>query len=288
MFGYVKPHFQQLSQENLSLYRAAYCGLCKTQRKKTGLFSCFTLSYDFVFLYLFRAELTKTESTVLKRKIRIVHPKEHCFLKENDQLIYCACCAALLNYHKLRDGIKDEPFFKALFLRPLLPLFRYFLYKAEKQCPLPSKQIKEILEHQTALECRGVHSPDTLAECSGALLAAIASFGIDDELSSFAAERFGMLIGKWIYLVDAIDDYEEDLKKHRFTPFAKEPPRKEDLAHALDALCNDADLLLAKIPVYNSAYRSILENVLYDGMHEEAMKALRLESCPEGKDDTNE
>ncbi|MBQ8911755.1 MAG: hypothetical protein IJY89_04220, partial [Clostridia bacterium] len=113
------------------------------------------------------------------------------------------------------------------------------------------------------------------------------SFGIEDELKRFAAERFGRTVGRWLYLVDAVDDYEDDLKKKRFTPFANVPPDKQLIGNALDALCNDADLLLAKIPVYNPSYRAILTNVLYHGMHEEARKILFPEQS-QRKDKINE
>lgn len=288
MFGYIKPSFPHLSEEEALLYKAVYCGLCKTQRKRTGLFSCFTLSYDFVFLYLFRAELTATKSVILNRKIKLIHREEHHYLEENDQLLYCAACAALLNYHKLKDNIKDESFLKALSLRALLPFFKYHLYKAEKRCPLPTNQVKEALERLASFEAEGTHSPDELAQCSGEVLSAIASYGLEEELSAFAAEKFGGIIGKWLYLVDAVDDYAEDLKKSRFSPFKKEAPRIDLLGCTLDALCNDADILLSKIPVNDKNHRALLENILYHGMHDSATNALYPKGSPERKDDRNE
>ena len=67
-----------------------------------------------------------------------------------------------------------------------------------------------------------------------------------------------------------------DSAQNRFTAFS-EGLHKEELKSALDALANDADLLLDKIPVYNENYREILKNVLYYGMNDAALSALYTE-----------
>ena len=54
MFGYVRPYTPELLVKDNELYRATYCGLCRTMGKTTGKLSKLALSYDFVFLALLR------------------------------------------------------------------------------------------------------------------------------------------------------------------------------------------------------------------------------------------
>ena len=57
MFGYVRPYVPDLRVREHELYRAVYCGLCRSMGKHTGCASSFTLSYDFVFLAAVRMVL---------------------------------------------------------------------------------------------------------------------------------------------------------------------------------------------------------------------------------------
>ena len=50
MFGYVKPHVPELRVGEYELFRAVYCGVCRSMGRHTGTVSRFTLNYDYVFL----------------------------------------------------------------------------------------------------------------------------------------------------------------------------------------------------------------------------------------------
>lgn len=280
MFGYIRPHTPELKVKQLNLYRAIYCGLCKTQRRRTGLFSCLTLSYDFVFLYLLRAEICQQNSSLVSRKATFFHPEKQTYVAENDLLLYCAGCAALLNVYKLQDDARDERLSRRMLSFFLIPYFKYSLKKAKKHVSLPEQEIAEVIKELCTLENSKRASPDELAFCSGRLISEIACYGVDDELLCCAARRLGLTVGRWLYLLDAADDHDEDLKRGRFNPFG-DRFEKNELKNALDALANDADLLLDKIPAYNEDYREILKNVFYYGMNEEVCKALYKEKKKE-------
>ena len=286
MFGYIQPLISELKVKESVLYKAVYCGLCKTQRKRTGLLSSLTLSYDFVFLYLLRAEVTRTETTFKQRRVAFHRSSDPNYALENDQLRYCAATAALLNYYKVKDNIDDESFWKSFGARLILPYIQFSLKKAKKHTKLPEEDVKDAFEKLALLEKKGDCSPDELAEQSGRMLAAIASFGIEEELLRFACERFGMCVGKWLYLVDAADDYKDDIEKKRFNPFKTGGLQVQTLQCALDALCNDADLLFSKIPVYDPGYRAIITNTLFHGMNTTAQNALAKNEQSEKKGHT--
>ena len=230
MFGYIRPDASELKVKQEQLYRAVYCGLCKTQRRRTGFFSCMTLSYDFVFLYLFLAELRQIDTELKRRRPSLFHPDRHEYAVENGLLRYCAGCAALLNFHKMQDVARDESFFKSLLARLALPYFHYSLKKARRIVDLPEKESSFCMQELLKMEKEGGYSPDEMARCSGELLSVICAYGIDDELLRCAAQRFGQTVGSWLYLVDAADDYEDDLKHRRFNPFVNGIEKEEHLS----------------------------------------------------------
>ena len=175
MFGYIKPDVPDLKVKEHELYKAIYCGLCRAQRKYTGKLSALFLSYDFVYLYLLRAELTRTPTAFSTRKVSVFHPNMRSVAICNDELLFCACAAALLDYMKVKDDLRDEGFWRRLRARLLLPLTKHGLKKARKRTALPEKELTELLTRQNELEREGNASPDRSAEVSGAIFALFAS-----------------------------------------------------------------------------------------------------------------
>ena len=116
--------------------------------------------------------------------------------------------------------------------------------------------------------------PEQLAEISAEMLSSLVSFGISDPLIRLAGEKTAKEVGVWLYLADAADDYESDWKRRRFNPFGDRPPQKEDLLAALDCHCEQAELMLRRLPVFDSGYRNILLNILSQGLHESIFSAL--------------
>ena len=68
MFGYIVTSPEALPKERQQRFRAMYCGLCRTLRKRHGFLTSTTLSYDLTFLAtLLNALYEPGEST--KRKV---------------------------------------------------------------------------------------------------------------------------------------------------------------------------------------------------------------------------
>ena len=271
MFGYIKPQIGELKVKEHELYKAVYCGLCRAQRKYTGRLSALFLSYDFVFLYLLRAELTRTPTAFKTRRASIIHPDRQNVALPNDELIFCACAAALLDRAKLEDDLRDEGFSRRLRARLLLPIARRAMKKARKKTSLPEKELSELLARQVETEKETCVSPDAAAECSGEIFALFSGYGVKDELTAFAAEKIGRSVGRWLYLTDAADDYDEDRKHKRFNPFLADGLRREDLLCALDSHAEQAEMTLRALPVFDPGYRALLLNVLTKGLHQTAL-----------------
>lgn len=219
LFGYIKPLHPELKVKEYELYKSIYCGLCKCMGKKISCFSRFTLSYDIVFLVLLRIALTG-DTVSIKSGRCFIHPiKKRMYTEQNDSLIYSSHASAILNYHKLRDDIKDNKGIRRLSTKMLLPAAKSMKNKATDLSEL-DVNVGRYLDELGECEAAKVPSVDKPANIFGELLAAIFEYGLDENKNNKRiAHEIGLHIGRWIYIMDAADDYEDDKKSGSYNPF---------------------------------------------------------------------
>lgn len=287
MFGYVRAHAPELRMAEYEYYRGAYCGLCRSMGKCTGQCSRLALSYDFAFLALVRLALSG-DKVEFKQRRCLAHPtKKRNVMECNASLCHSAYSAALLSYHKLRDDIADEKGLKRLKARFLiLPACR-MRKKALKNAGY-SKLDSSVYEHLRSLsdyERSGGESVDTPADIFGKLLSDIVSYGCDGSEEKLA-RNIGYHIGKWIYIVDALDDLSDDLRYGRYNPFAKMYKRELKTSEknlVADALKNELLSAEAAFDLIdygdNARLCEIIKNIIYLGMPSVVNKVIKNEDC---------
>ena len=221
VLGYVRPVAPELRVRENELYRAVYCGLCRSMGKCTGCASRLTLSYDFAFLALVRYALTDTSPTVARGRC-IVHPLRARYYAENcDALTYSAAAAALLMRGKISDDIADEHGLRHMRAAAVLPFVSRFAARAEK-CGAPGMDavagvISRELSNLSALERGNSSDIDACADTFGNIMAAAFAGGLDGAPARIAAE-IGRYTGRFIYVCDAADDIGDDARLGRFNP----------------------------------------------------------------------
>ena len=291
MFGYIRTDTPELRVRENEYYRAVYCGLCRAQGKCTGQCSRFTLSYDIAFLALLRLA-AEGKQVEIKRGRCIAHPfKKRAYVAYCEPLAYCAYAAAILTHGKIADDINDEKGMKKLLALSAKPFSSHMRKKAIKKYAELDAKVFEGLKKLSQIEKQELASVDIPADAFGEILSDIFSFGLDGDNYKIM-RNIGKHIGRWIYIVDAADDLEDDIKKQRFNAFAclygGNIPDGER-----DTVANSLKLeLLAAEPAfdlieYNGLYdiEAIIENIIYRGMPMTADKVLRSESfgCNEKK-----
>ncbi len=282
MLGYVKVHAPELRMREHECYRAIYCGLCKSMGKCTGQCSRMSLSYDFVFLAAVRMSLLGEELHVQKRRC-IVHPfRKRPTVCSSPTLDYCADASALLTYHKLLDDCKDEHGWKRLGAYLLRPFFRGAYRKAKKRHAELDAEVAHCLAAIAAYEASPTDPPsaDVPASQFGDLMYAIFAHGLNDADARIAG-TLGRAIGRWIYLLDAADDFDEDCKKGRFNPyralFGEELSDEErrTVQLSLIAHLSDAERAFLLIDSYPAPeLQEILANILYLALPKTAERVL--------------
>lgn len=283
MFGYVKPDIPELKVKEHELYKASYCGLCRTMGKKTGCMSNMTLNYDFVFLVLLR-KVAEKRTGIVKMRRCMAHPfKRRPMLEIDESLEYCAKTSVMLTRLKLQDNINDSRGFKKLIAR-IVALTRIFLRKTDKELRPLEDTLKEKIDLLSALERENVDSIDTVSSVFGELLSAVASHGLDGEEATLCA-KIGYHLGKWIYTIDAIDDIDDDAKTGSFNAiinsFGKNPTDEQrDMLRI--ALMLELDEMSKAVEALDfSQHRDvegIIKNTLYLGMVNQTKTVLKMKT----------
>ena len=218
MFGYVVVDKPSLRVREYDYYRATYCGLCHAMGKCTGCASRLTLSYDVTFLALVREMLEGTKVEFIKKRCprHILKPINTVVI--NEPLEYSAFVGGILTSQKIVDNINDESGIK----KKLAQFLRFFFSKMERESMfgLPDlyDSILEKLNSLKDIEEKGVASIDVPADIFGELMSDILSFRLKDD-KKLIAKNVGKRIGRWIYIVDAFDDYKKDRESGSYNPF---------------------------------------------------------------------
>ncbi|MBW9150791.1 DUF5685 family protein [Clostridium estertheticum] len=226
MFGYVTPCKMEMKIKDYEIFKAYYCGLCNSIKNDFGNLPRLTLNFDMTFLAVLLDSLSESKYNFVKFKC-LIHPlKKRLMINNNKALDYAAFCNVTLAYYKLMDDVQDNKTMKSkiysIFLKTYLP-------KAELSYTDVMEYTKDKLLLLNTLEANhndiGIDehlsideqlSIDGLSHVFADLTGFIISFYYKE--SSFKDDLYwlGYNLGKWIYIIDAYDDLEKDIKSNSF------------------------------------------------------------------------
>ena len=286
MFGYIKPYPANLLVKEYQLYKAAYCGLCRTSGKHVSVFSRFLLNYDFVLLALVRMALTGEKVETEMRRCKF-NGKRKNVMKPNGALEYTAYAFALLSYYKLKDDINDKHGIKKLPFILAKPFFARMRKKALPKVSELDSDIASLLDGLSATEKGTEAVPvDAAAHSFAALTEKIATFGLEGETKRIASV-IGYQIGRYIYIADAVDDIHSDEKENNYNPFLKLYGTAERSWEHCEAALSSLDTgmnaaSLAFMLAEPSMLEGLIQNILLEGSTE-TVKNIRKKNAPEKK-----
>ena len=261
MFGYVVMNKPEIKFKDFDMYRSFYCGLCRELKERYGLSGQITLTYDMTFVILLLSGLyeppTKKGSTRC-----IVHPVRRQPVRKNAITEYAADMNIFLTYYKCKDDWNDERSIPGLIFGKLLE------GKEKKSEKLWSKKVQTIvscLDELSELEKENATDIDRVSGCFGRIMAEI--FAYREDVWEPTLRRMGFYFGKFIYLLDAYDDVEEDVKKGNYNPFSKDYIIKgfdDRVKNMLMMMMAETCREFEKLPIIK--YTDILRNILYSGV----------------------
>lgn len=285
MYGYLRTFAPEMKVREQEYYRAVYCGLCRALGKCTGQSSRMTLSYDFTFYALCRMALTGERPTMKPRRC-IAHPTRRRPMAEGgDALIHTAYLSGVLAYHKVKDDMRDERGLKRAAAASVSPFMRSYRRKAIKKGYAEADgEVAAAMEALCRLESQRPPSVDEPASLFGDLMAALLAHGLTGNAATLG-KKIGYHVGRWVYILDAADDFSADVKSGRYNPLAclyadgslSELPadKREELRDALLVELSELECAFDLLDVSDDPdLGGILTNILYLGMPAEAERVL--------------
>ncbi|MCR4902775.1 MAG: DUF5685 family protein [Butyrivibrio sp.] len=262
MFGYITINKPEMKFREFDVYRSYYCGFCRTLKNDYGAFGQLSLSYDLTFLIMLLGDLYDEEDDISQIRCA-VHPFEKHTSRVNKFSSYASDINILLAYYKCKDDWMDERKVQGLTASGILSSKAK---KAALKYPAKADVIRSKLKSINECEQANNLDLDKVSGLFGEIMAEVFCYK-EDNFSPYL-KKMGFFLGKFIYLMDAYDDIEEDIKKGNYNPLKNAYETKADFEdycyNILRMMMAECSRAFEMLPVVENA--SILRNILYAGV----------------------
>ena len=261
MFGYIAINKAEMKFRDFDIYHAYYCGLCKDLKERYGRSGQITLSYDMTFLIILLSGLYEPPAEDSIRNC-VAHPFQKHAARTNEITQYAADMNIVLSHYKCLDDWTDEHKKKAWINSRLL---RSKVKQIEKTYPEKVKLIRDMLAQISSCEKANEQDLDKMAGLFGEIMAEI--FVWKQDIWKDSLHRMGFFLGKFIYLMDAYEDIDDDIANACYNPFMRFREREDFddyCKQILTMMIAECSREFEKLPILTHA--EILRNILYSGV----------------------
>lgn len=247
MYGYVTPDKSNMYMKDYAIYRAFYCGICKCTGKMYGQLMRMSTNYDITFISILLHNILE-QDIELRNEGCILNPiKKKSIVKKNDLLRQVVWLNTLLTDFKLNDDIKDNKSIIKWFMRIAIT---QKVRRARKNMPKVYDLIQDSRLQQDKVEQDKTASIDKAAHPFAQLLKDIFKEMCKDKYTQDIGDMVYHL-GRFIYIADAIDDYDKDIRKRQYNPLVLMYDGIVDKKELLERKQDEIDFML------NSTYNRI-------------------------------
>lgn len=295
MFGFVAADAGALSEEEKERYRAVYCGLCLALRDRYGQLSRACLTYDLTFFVLLCNSLHEPVETKGASHC-VMHPAPAAPRPwaRSTWTDYAADLSVALAYHKVLDDVADDGDLAA---RAAERLLAGAYERARARIPEQCAEIERAMAAIRAIEGAGRNNTPALSDSTETACVSPLSADATDTALAFdpdaAAREFGRMLGRlfahnqgfwteameelgrglgrFIYLMDAAVDFNDDAASGSYNPFVTLGSDAEAMRATLSLAAADAAAPYERLPLVQDAH--LMDAILYSGVWAQFNKA---------------
>ncbi|MBE5739356.1 MAG: hypothetical protein E7349_00715 [Clostridiales bacterium] len=249
MFGYVRADTPYLYIKDDALYKAMYCGVCKGIAEVCGHSARMGLSYDVTFLSVLLHNLAGIDVKIEKQHCLTHHIRSRQMAEVDELTRKLGALNIMLVYYKYTDDIMDGDKGRGKRL-----WFKKGFARARRKYPEIERIVRDNLAAQEEAEKAKIDSIDRAADATANMLAEFSTYALGERANAYSRNLF-YAIGKWIYLIDALDDYDKDKKKGAYNPFLLAYGAKDSVELTTGKHATDVQY------VFNALFFDIRENL---------------------------
>lgn len=261
MFGYIIINKGDMKFKEFDIYQSYYCGLCRKLKEKYGVAGQMTLSYDMTFLIMLLSGLYEPETVMGSCKC-VAHPFEKHATRINEYTEYAADMNLLLSYYKCKDDwVDDKKYTKWVYAG----LLEKGYHAVKRKYGGKAHRIETLMQQLTKKEKEGCDDIDEMSRLFGKIMAEILVYKKDEWEDALC--RLGLYLGKFIYLCDAYEDIEKDLKSDSYNPLYrlyKNPDFEGECRNILVMMMSECSKEFEQLPILDNI--EILRNIIYSGV----------------------
>lgn len=280
MFGYVVPDKPNMFIKDFTMYRAFYCGLCKTIGKKCSQSMRFFTNYDMTF-FAALLHAVRGEQVEIRNEVCILNPvRKKSVVAVDRSMIDAMNLNTILGHWKVVDDIEDKGGVARRILDSVMIKRHY--RKACKAMPEVAAAVEKGYRELAEREREGCASLDIAAHPFAEMMKECTRLILGDDYQEAIGEMMYCL-GKWVYFADAIDDVEEDAKKGEYNcmlvgydfkdraTFLAD--RKDMITFALEDSYRGVNEAFDKVEL--KAFEGVITNIIWYGLKEQTAELLR-------------
>lgn len=278
MFGYTVPSYGRLSPSDNRLYRRYYCEGCHQLRDGYGLTGTTTVNYDMTFntilLNGLMGECLDFEGTT--RRVCVLQPHR----AESEMMHRMAGYTLILTKWELYDDETDLPSMKT---KAISFALGRAIRQAVDEFPEYDKMVGEGFMALHDLELKGCKDAVLMGRTFGEGLAGPLRDIAGDAFSDDLKEVFVSLTAA-VYLMDAIDDLDDDFMDGTYNPLLPESgyvnarsfvdSHMYDIASMVNSVVGSLQGAYSRIRPQMKGNVSLCDNVVYYGIPESAKRVM--------------
>lgn len=257
MFGYAIASLDDLDEAQKDRYKGVYCGLCHKLGELHGQISRFGLTYDITFLILLLSSLYEPKEVYGREKC-MVHPAKKHSVYQNLYTDYGADMTIALTFHKcMDDWMDDKKAGKRIYAAMLGRQYKKVREKWPRQCEAIEKSIADLSDIE-----REKGSVDAAANTFGNLMEEL--FVYQSDLWEQPLREFARWLGRFIYVMDAAMDFDEDKKKGSYNPLVLMNMLPKESRSLMTIMIGRAAEVFERLPLEQDLH--LLRSVIYAGV----------------------
>lgn len=272
LLGYVRAFKPEMKIRDYEIYRGIYCSLCRALGRNYSPIAQLFLSYDFALAAVLRLAVLSDGCSFTQKRCPYNPAKKCLICSKKEELDFCSHAVIITVFYKIIDNMRDNGFKSKLIAYLIYPIVYLMHKKAARLAPEIEKAVAEAMEAQRIAEAKKDVCLDEAAHPSANALGEVFSLGFEGENKQLLY-TLGYMTGRFVYILDAADDLEDDLKSGSFNPFRdadiSDGEKKKEFAARVRGMLNltQHSALEALDSVDIKRFEDILENIVFDGLN---------------------